>query len=112
MGAPLERAMTGDHLAAVLAERVMHWRVTPDRFLTGNRGWLPRWRFQPTKNPKDAFRLLEAVAPQEYSVSTGPNGDFLVKVKIDGVTTQARDKSKPLAICRAVAAAVGATVDL
>src|ERR1039458_3711266 len=70
MGAPLERAMTGDHLAAVLAERVMHWRVTPDRFLTGNRGWLPRWRFQPTKNPKDAFRLLEAVAPQEYSVST------------------------------------------
>jgi hypothetical protein len=90
----------------------MHWRATPDRFLTGRRGWMPRWKFQPTKNVKDAFRLLDAAAPQEYSVGTDANGDFGVRVKIGGVSAQALDKSKPLAICRAVAAAYGIKVDL
>jgi hypothetical protein len=39
-----------EHLAAVLAERVMRWGVGPDRFLLSNRCWLPRWRFQPTES--------------------------------------------------------------
>jgi hypothetical protein len=42
--------MTAEHLTSVLAERVLQWRVAPDRFLTGKRAWLPRWRsprFQP-----------------------------------------------------------------
>jgi len=103
--------MTSDHLSAVLAERVMRWRVAPDRFLTGSRGWLPRWKFQPTQKLTDAIRLLETAAPQEYYVATDSNGVFRVKVKIGGISAQARNKSKPLAICLAVAAALGINVD-
>ena len=105
-------ATTTDQLAAILAVRVMHWRVTPDRFLTGDRAWLPRWKFQPTKRLADAIRLLEAAMPQEYSISTDFTACFDVKVTIGGTTAQANDKSKPLAICRAVAAAYGIEVDL
>jgi hypothetical protein len=104
--------MTADQLTVLLAEKIMRWRVTPDRFLTGSRGWMPRWKFRPTKNVKDAFRLLDAATPEEYCVSTDANGDFGVKVKIGGVSAKARDRSQALAICRAVAAAVGIKVEL
>jgi hypothetical protein len=59
--------MTGERLTAILAQRVMGWRVAPDRFLMGNRRWSPRWRFQPTERVKDAYRLLERAAPQDGS---------------------------------------------
>jgi hypothetical protein len=36
--------MTSEQLTAVLAGRVMGWGVGPDRFLMGNRGWMPSWR--------------------------------------------------------------------
>jgi hypothetical protein len=104
--------MTSDQLTVLLAERVMHWRVTPERFLTGERGWLPRWRFQPTKKFTDAIRLLEAARPEEYSMDADAKGCSWVKVRIGGNSAQASDKSKPLAICRAVAAAYGIEVDL
>jgi hypothetical protein len=104
--------MTPEMLAAMLAEHVLRWRATPDRFLTGQRGWIPRWKFQPTKKLADAIRLLEAAMPQEYSVHVEANGDFRAMVSISGMTGQARDKSKPLAICRAIAAAVGIKVDV
>ena len=42
--------MTAEHFTAVLAERVLHWRSTPDRLLTGKRAWIPRWRSQPLAN--------------------------------------------------------------
>ena len=47
--------MTGKQLTATLAERVMGWRVGPDRFQIGNRGWIPRGRFRPTERLQDAF---------------------------------------------------------
>jgi len=51
--------MTSDVVTARLAERVMGWSVAPDRYLIGNRSWIPRWRFQPLERLEDAFRLLE-----------------------------------------------------
>jgi hypothetical protein len=57
--------MTADQLTGVLAERVMGWGVGPDRFLTGNRGWMPRWKFQPAQKLADAIRLLEAANTEE-----------------------------------------------
>jgi len=102
--------MTNDQLAAVLAERVLHWRATPDRFLTGQRGWIPRWRFQPTEKLTDAIRLLEAVAPQEYSMTVDANGAFCARVSFCGATAEAHARTKPLAICLAVAAAAGIEV--
>jgi hypothetical protein len=101
---------TPNELTASLAAYVLNWRVTPDRFLTGKRGWLPRWKFQPAQKLSDAIRLLEAAKPQEYSVRVEANGDFLVKVRINGTSGQARAKSKPIAICMAIAHAIGLIV--
>ena len=103
--------MTSSMLTHVLAERVMGWGVGPDRFLTGNRGWMPRWKFQPAQKLADAIRLLEAANTEEYSVAAGANGDFCARVRINGATTEGRANTKPLAICLAVAAAVGIEVD-
>ncbi|HEY1205254.1 MAG: hypothetical protein ABSH46_11190 [Bryobacteraceae bacterium] len=102
--------MTTDQLTAVLAKRVMGWGVGPDRFLTANRGWMPRWRFQPTENLDDAFKLLENAAPQDYSMGDGGKG-FRVRVRIGRTVGEAHDISKPRAITFAVARAVGIEVD-
>jgi hypothetical protein len=102
--------LSPDQLAACLAARVLHWRVAPDRFLTGDRGWLPRWKFQPAQKLSDAMRLLEAANAEEYSLSAGANGGFCARVSISGTTAEAHANTKPLAICLAVAAAVGLEV--
>ena len=104
--------MTSEILTALLARSVMGWSVGPDRFLTGNRGWMPRWKFQPAQKLADAIRLLEAANTEEYSVAAGANGDFCARVRISGATAEAHANTKPLAICLAVAAVVGIDVDL
>ena len=98
--------MTAEVLTALLAERVMHWRVGPERFLMGDRCWLPRWRFQPAENLDDAFKLLEKAAPQDYVMHNDGNG-FRVRVRIGKTTSEACDESKPRAITFAVARAIG-----
>jgi Phage ABA sandwich domain len=103
--------MTANNLTAVLAERVMHWSVGPDRFLTGKRGWLPRWKFQPAEKLEDAFRLLEEAAPQEYCICGDDKGNIHVQVRIGGTAGEARGTSKPLAITYAIARAVGIEVE-
>jgi hypothetical protein len=99
-------------LVARLVDRVFGWRVTPDRFLTGDRGWLPRWKFQPVQKMADAVRLLEAANTEEYSIAAIANGSFCVKVRIEGVDSEGHAATKPLAICLAVAAALGIEVGL
>jgi hypothetical protein len=74
--------MTSDQLTAILAERVMVWTVGPDRFLMGNRRWMPRWRFQPIEKLADAQRLLERMAPQEYAMGAAENGGFWARVRV------------------------------
>lgn len=104
--------MTTEHLTAVLAEKVMGWTVGPDRFMMGGRRWLPRWRFQPATRLEDAFRLLENVAPEEFTMGAGESGGFWAKVRVAGTTGEARDVSKPCAITVAIARALGIKVDL
>jgi hypothetical protein len=106
-----QASVNGDRLTALLAERVMGWRVGPERFLIGDRRWLPRWRFQPAERLQDAFRLLEQAAPQEYSMGAGKNGNFWVKVRIAGTTGEALERSQPRAIAYAVARAFRIDVD-
>jgi hypothetical protein len=103
--------MTSEKFTAVLAKRVMGWRVGPDRFLMGQRGWIPRWRFQPTESLVDAFRLLEEAAPQEYSMCGDSKGNFRVQVRIGDGTGEADGTSKPRAITVAVARALRLEVD-
>ena len=101
-----------DQFDAALAEEVLDWRTTPERFLLGGRRWKPRWKFRPTKNVNDAAVLVEALSPQSYVVETDSSGVHFVKILIGNRAVHGKDKSKPLAICRAVAAAVGIEVNL
>ncbi len=103
--------MTANLLTSLLAQRVLGWTVAPDRFLMGDRRWMPRWRFQPTENLMDAFQLLEGAAPDEYSMTGGNDIGFLVRVRIGSGIGEARGTSKPLAITHAIARAVGIEVE-
>lgn len=99
--------MRAEALTAHLAERVMGWNVAPDRFLTGNRSWIPRWRFQPLERLEDAFRLLEKAQPEHYSMGLDGSGRFSVEVRLGGKLGLARDEVKPRAITLAIARALG-----
>jgi hypothetical protein len=89
----------------------MGWRVGPDRFLTGKRGWLPRWRFQPAQRVEDAYRLLKQAEPQECTIDRAADGPFWVKVRIAGTTGEARESHEARAITFAIARAIGIEVD-
>lgn len=102
--------MTNEQLTAILAEHVMGWSVAPDRFLTGKRGWIPRWKFRPIECLTDAFRLLEAAKPRQYTLHYGENGLFTVRVQLGKAKGEARDLSKPRSISYAVARAAGLEV--
>lgn len=103
--------MTTQNLTAQLAKQIMQWDVGPDRFLMGERRWMPRERFQPTERIQDAFRLLERAAPQDYTMRAAENGGFWVRVCLAGATGEAREQSKPRAITFAIARAVGIEVE-
>jgi hypothetical protein len=103
--------VTADQLTTLLAGRVMGWTAAPNRFLTGNRSWIPRWRFQPTERLSDAARLLEAASPDEYEIKANGTGPVSVRVQIAGRTGEARDRSASRAISLAVADALQITVD-
>ena len=103
--------MTIDRLSATLAERVMGWRVTGDRFLIGDRRWAPRWRFQPVKKIADAMRLLEKAAPETCAMDCDESGNFHVQVRLAGKTGEAYEHSKARAITYAIARALGLEID-
>jgi hypothetical protein len=89
----------------------MGWVAQPKRFLTGNRGWLARWRFQPLKNVADAFRLAEAVHPDEFAMICRGAG-WTVRVRITGSVGCAKDPSIARTISQAVARAIGLDVSV
>lgn len=99
--------MTSTQLTNVLAQKVMGWSVAPGRYLMENRRWKPAWRFQPTKRLEDAFRLLDAANPEEYSISSRRGGAFTVRVQIGGIAGEASDTCEARAIAHAVARAIG-----
>jgi hypothetical protein len=98
--------MTAEHLTAVLAERVLRWRSTPDRLLTGKRAWIPRWRFQPLANLDDAFRLI-AAAGASYSLMATADGTVTAQVCVGGRTGTAFGKITAATISIAIARAIG-----
>jgi len=88
----------------------MCWTVSPDRFLTGNRSWIPRNRFRPTERVQDAFRLLAAIPTGEYSMGGAKGKPSWAKVRIGTSSAESSAPSLPLAICLAVAKALGIEV--
>lgn len=97
---------SGD-LTAILAERVLGWKATPDRFILSERRWTPRWRFQPTKNLEDAFRLLRAAKSLEFSIGSGEKGIYRVHLRTTSKSVEVTGSCLPLVICMAVACAYG-----
>jgi hypothetical protein len=107
-----KRSGIDDHsLTLRLAQAVMGWRLAPGRFLKPDRGWLPKWRFQPAIRLDDAFQLLEQSAPDDFEMKPGNRGSFRVQVRLGGKIGMAEDVSKPRAITYAVARALNLDID-
>ncbi len=102
--------MTDDQLTAILAERVMGWRATANRFLKGDRRWAPRWRFQPTRRVADALQLLKKAVAEEFAVKSTSDGVNHARTNIRGRIGKASDKSQARAITYAIARALGIDV--
>ncbi|OFV98395.1 MAG: hypothetical protein A3H28_02560 [Acidobacteria bacterium RIFCSPLOWO2_02_FULL_61_28] len=98
--------MTDNLLIDRLAQEVLHWCVAPDRFLTGNRSWIPKWKFNPLERLEDAFRLLDHSQPMRYAISQ-IGGAFQVEVERSGKVGKASGDSKPRAITLALARSLG-----
>ena len=98
--------MTDEHLTDFLAERVMGWRVAPDRFIKSGRKWIVRWRFAPLKSLEDAFDLLDTCGCA-YTMSAGLDGQFEAEVRVDGRVGKATGNLKPRTITIALARALG-----
>jgi len=59
----------------------------------------------------DANRLLEQTVPQEYAMGASKNGGFWARVRIAGVTGEARESSQARALTLAIARAIGIDVE-
>ena len=101
--------MNDNMLIDQLAQQVLHWRVGPDRFITENRSWLPKWRFNHLQRLEDAFMLLDHSKSARYVISQ-TSGKFQVEVERDGKIGRAADDSKPRAITLALARSLGLEV--
>ena len=98
--------MTDDSLTAQLAERVIGWKVAPDRFMKPGRSWIKRCRFRPLQNASDAVELLGRAADSFHLV--GPRRTvFIVEVKIGGRCGKALGNQFARTITTAVARALG-----
>jgi hypothetical protein len=103
--------MTNEHLSALLAERVLGWRAGPNRYIMADRQWLKRERFQPTKRIDAAFRLLIAIRPFDYKLEGSGSDVCWARVRTPGGSGEAKNPSMPLAICLAIARALGIDVE-
>jgi hypothetical protein len=101
--------VTSDQLTAVLAKRVMSWRVGPERFLKGNRRWMPRWQFQPFRRMDHALQLL-AKAGARYSITKAADGTVTADVTLKNRAGTATAKSEAAAMTVALACALGIDV--
>lgn len=102
--------MTDARLADELVERTLGWRSAPDRYIKPGRGWIPRSKFRPLIDVRDALRLLDAVT-REYSLVSTSCGPFTAQVRLAGRTGKASGEPKARAICLALAQALGLEVE-
>jgi hypothetical protein len=98
--------MTNDQLTAILAERILGWRVGPERFILGSRQWITRAHFQPFDRIQDAFRLLKKAA-SAFSLTKTPDGVFTATVQVGDLSGTASGRAEATAISLAIARAIG-----
>jgi hypothetical protein len=102
--------MTDERLADELVARALGWRPAPDRYLKPVRGWVPRSKFKPLKDVRDALRLVEAVT-KDYSLVNTPTSPFAAQLRVAGRTGRASGEPKARTICLALAQALGILSD-
>jgi hypothetical protein len=102
--------MTSEALTRILAERVMHWTVAPDRFLKDGRRWLPAWRFQPLHSLENAVALLDAAEPSECTIFRQQEIEWAVTLTIGDRVGKTKAPSLARAITLAVAQAISLDV--
>ncbi len=100
--------MSREHITDVLAERLMGWKVCPDRFIKAGRSWIPKWRFSPLTRLEHAFELL-AHLDGTYTLSSS-GGLFRAEVHVGGRTGEASGAVIAATITLAVAKALGLEV--
>jgi hypothetical protein len=98
--------MTNERLTALLAEKVMKWKVCPDRFIKPSRSWIPKWRFEPLARLEDAFLLLDK-AGGTYSLSFDAAGTFTAEIRIGQHIGKSSGEPKARAITLAISQALG-----
>jgi hypothetical protein len=97
--------VTDQRLADELVARTLGWRPAPDRYVKPVRGWIPRSKFRPFEDVRDALRLVEAVT-RDYSLAVTPTGPFTARVSLAGRTGKAAGGPKARVICLALAQAL------
>ena len=102
--------MTDAVLIDLLAQRVLGWGVSPDRYLLGRRSWIPKWRFNPLEKLDDAFKLLDHSKLSRYDISMSGDGGFQVEIDVDGNVGKAAGEPKPRTIVLALARSLGLEV--
>ena len=75
--------MTDRLLVDELARLVLGWRPAPDRYLKPDREWLPRSKFRPLTDIRDAFRVLDQFT-DDYSLFSKPGQGFVAEVRSKG----------------------------
>jgi hypothetical protein len=93
-----------------LAHRVLGWRLAPNRYLQAERTWIPRSRFRPLTDVRDALRLVDALT-KDYSLIANPDG-VTAEVRVAGRIGRATSRRRALAISLAVADAIGLELSL
>jgi len=101
--------MNDARLTEELASTILGWRTTPTKYLKEGRSWIPKSRFQPLKNDRDASRLLDAMAIPYTLLITHSRG-FTVELKCTDGTWTAAANSRARAITLAIAQQVGIDV--
>jgi len=102
--------LSNDQLTAIMAERILGWRVGPERFIMGNRQWITRRHFQPFDRVQDAFRLLQK-AGGGFSLIKTPDGVFSATVLVGDRAGTASGSAVAATITEAIARALGLEVD-
>ena len=98
--------MIDERLADELVGRALGWRPAPDRYVKPGRGWIPRSKFRPLADVRDALRLLDALT-KDYSLVARPGSPFTAQVRVAGRVGTATGEPAPRTICLALAHALG-----
>ena len=98
--------MNEERVTDELAARALGWRLAPGRYLKADRSWIPRARFRPLVDLRDAFRLLDAVT-NDYTMFATRAGGFTAEVRLGDRVGAASGQPKARAICLALAQVLG-----